>query len=606
MRTAIIPVTPFRAGDGRIRTHATAAAWGRDTVICFRDDLLGYVAWYDIAVPGNAGIEAHRTAVLNAHAVTTVILTYHQVATSGLQAIAITHPQPLVPFDDPDPDGATLIQPRWKVARRSLSVMLLTLTTGMTASQVHAAIRDTDPEHYPGVLSALTSLKRSVGVRWYRDLDTDTDQPSRPTLTLRRDREVMPDPDPDQVAQDRATIAADLVAIDALWAMVVTAIEKAEATVPLPGAVRQQTAWPIDLVGQAVTDAPSGRGWSQDDQSRRHVHRRPGNKGLVSVGDDGPLREITLASMLEVRATMGIHTLTLVQNLIGLARDGVGNAKGGIVTINLDDLARRLHGRSRGPVEVAERRATLWKQVRFIASLRVEGPGPYQRIKQDGKKVDMAWFHPVIAIEGVLAEATGQLTLDGLHPAPAVIKIRASDRLATDAGLGDRALPVLGELGRVVTIPTGKPRGSWAQAIAYALGFEARKRSSSTVHVTREYLLTHYPGDPHPMYLLENPKRMRRAVDYWQGALKVIQRELPGLIETIEDPEVPTGHGWADQWFKQHVLIRLGLDAPEMVGLRDLIAGKDTHAMEKASRQDRDTIEAEKIRMRRAKTAPPA
>ena len=543
-------------------------------MIYIRDDLDGYVGWVDTGVPRNAGIEAHRTAALNAHALTTVILTYLQGDAPGLQSVAITHPQPLVPIDDPDPEGATQIQPRPKVARRSLSVMLMALTTGMTASQVHAAIRDTDPEHYPGVLSALTSLKQSVGMQWYGDLDADTDRPSRPTLTLDRDREVMPDPDPDQVAQDRATIAADLAAIDALYAMVATAIEKAEAIVPMPRVVRQQTAWAVDLVGQAVTDAPSGRGWIQNDQAGLDMHRRPGNTGRITLGGDRQLPDFALAAMREAMPKLGTHGMPLLHILLTLARNAVDNAENGIVTMHLDALARRLYGRSRGPVEPAERRASLWDQVRFIASLRVEGPGPRMKIRDHGKLVEMAWFHPLIVIEGVLAEATGQLTLDGMHPVPAVIKIRASDRLASNARLGDRALPVLGELSRVMMIPAGKPGGSWARAITHALVLEARKRSNSTVDVTREYLLTHYPGDPHPRDLLDDPKSSRRAVEYWKGALKVICRDLPGLIEHIEDPEVPTGHGWADQWLKQEVLIRLGLDAPEMLGLRKLIEKK--------------------------------
>ena len=597
-------------------------------MIYIRDDLDGYVGWVDTGVPRNAGTEAHRTAALNAHAVTTVILTYLQGDAPGLQSVAITHPQPLVPIDDPDPDGATPIQPRPKVARRSLSVMLMALTTGMTASQVRAAIRDTDPEHYPGVLSALTSLKQSVGMQWYGDLDADTDRPSRPTLTLDRDREVMPDPDPDQVAQDRATIAADLAAIDALYAMVATAIEKAEASVPMPEevrqqvatdiekaeaivpmprVVRQQTAWAVDLVGQAVTDAPSGRGWTHNDQAGLDMHHRRGNTGHITVGGDGQLPYFTLTAMREAMQKMGPHGQALVYVLVTLARNAVDDEKGGIVTMHLDDLARRLYGRSRGPVEAAERRAAVWDQVRFIASLRVDGPGPRLTIRDHGKLVEMAWFHPLIVIEGVvLATITGQIALDGLHPAPAVINIRASDRLASDARLGNRALPVLGELDRVMKISAGKPGASWARAITHALVFEARRWSNQTVHVTREYLLTHYPGHPHPMDLLENPKSSRRAVEYWANALVVIRNDMSGLIEHIDDPEAPTGRGWKGKWLAQRVKIRLGLDADETVGLRELIAGKDTHAMEKASRQDRDTIRADTIRKRRAKTAPPA
>ena len=578
-------------------------------MIYIRDDLNGYVGWVDTGVGLHAGDDAHLAAALNARTVTAVTLTYLQGDSPGLRAITVAHPQPLVPIDDSNvPEGTLLAQPRPRVARlgQGLDNMLVTLTTGMTALQVQSIILNIDPGHHAGIVSALASLRQSMGDQWHRDIETDTETPSRPTLTLDRDREVMPNPDPDHVAQDRATIDIDLAAIDALRAMVATAIETAGAIIPMPGVVRQQTAWAVDLVGQAVTDAPSGRGWTQNDQAGLDMHRRPGNTGRITLGGDRQLPDFALAAMREAMPKMGTHGMPLLFILLTLARNAVDNAENGIVTMHLDDLARRLYGRSRGPVEPAERRATLWDQVRFIASLRVEGPGPRLKIRDHGKLVEMAWFHPLIVSEGVLATITGQIALDGLHPAPAVIKIRASDRLASDARLGNRALPVLGKLDRVMKISAGKPGASWARAITYALVFEARRRSNQTVHVTREYLLTHYPGHPHPTDLLENPKSSRRAVEYWASALVVIRNDMPGLIEHIDDPEAPTGRGWKGKWLAQRVLIRLGLDADETVGLRDLIAGKDTHAIETAHRRDLATIRADTIRKRRAKTAPPA
>jgi hypothetical protein len=220
--------------------------------------------------------------------------------------------------------------------------------------------------------------------------------------------------------------------------------------------------------------------------------------------------------------------------------------------------------------------------------------------------VEMAWSHPLIVVEGMLAQINGQIALEGMHGIPVAVRIRASDRLASDARLGNRAMPVLGELGRVMTIPAGQPGGSWARAITHALVFEARKRRNRVVMVSRQYLLTHYPGDPHPMDLLGDRKRMRRAVEYWEGALQAIGTHLPGLIEDIKYPEAPTGRGWSAQWLAARVLVRLGLDAPETAGLRDLIAGRADDDGEDAHRRDLATIRADTIRKRRAGAAPTA
>lgn len=401
-------------------------------------------------------------------------------------------------------------------------------------------------------------------------------------------------------------IGIDLAALDALRALVADAIGADGATDPVPGVIRQQTAWAVDLAGQALTDAPTGRGWSGDDQAGNAVHRRPGNTGQVSVGD-GRVPGFALAAIREAMPRTGTHGIALLQTVITMARDAVGDAAGGIVTVNLDDLARRVHGqRARGVAETGRRRAWAWDQVRLLASLRVEGQGPRSRIRTGGKMVEMAWYHPLIVVEGVLAQINGQIALDGMHGIPVAVRIRASDRLASDARLGNRAMPVLGELGRVMTIPAGQPGGSWARAITHALVLHARRQRNRIVMVSRQYLLTHYPGDPHPMDLLGDRKRMRRAVEYWEGALQAIGMHLPGLIEHIDDPEAPTGRGWTGKWLAQRVLIRLGLDADETAGLRDLIAGRADDDGEAAYRRDRAAIKADTIRKRGARAAPTA
>jgi len=560
--------------------------------IYIRDDLDGYAGMIDSGYrsgpPDRDGTD--RT-------MTTVTLTYQPPGgMRALDAVAVGYPMP----------ADALAQGPHVLNAWARDPMLLLLTTSMTAGEVRDAIRGTGPGHHAGITTALATLSQSVGEQWHRDLDTDTDAPSRPTLTLDRDREAMPSPDPDHVAQDRAMIGIDLAALDALRALVADAIGSDGATDPVPGVIRQQTAWAVDLAGQALTDAPTGRGWSGDDQAGNAVHRRPGNTGQVSVGD-GRVPGFALTAIREAMPQTGAHGIALLQTVITMARDAVGDAAGGIVTVNLDDLARRVHGqRARGVAETGRRRAWAWDQVRLLASLRVEGPGPRLKIRDHGKMVPMAWSHPLIVVEGMLAQINGQIALDGMHGIPVEVRIRASDRLASDARLGNRAMPVLGELGRVMTIPAGQPGGSWARAITHALVFEARKRRNRVVMVSRQYLLTHYPGDPHPMDLLGDRKRMRRAVEYWEGALQAIGTHLPGLIEDIKYPEAPTGRGWTGKWLAARVLIRLGLDAPETVGLRDLIAGRADDDGEDAYRRDRAAIKADTIRKRGARAAPPA
>jgi hypothetical protein len=105
------------------------------------------------------------------------------------------------------------------------------------------------------------------------------------------------------------------------------------------------------------------------------------------------------------------------------------------------------------------------------------------------------------------------------------------------------------------------------------------------------------------MDLLGDRKRMRRAAEYWEGALQAITTHLPGLIEDIDNPKAPTGRGWSAQWLAAPVRVCLGLDAAEMAGLSDLIAGRADDDSEDAYRRDRATIQADTIRKRRAGTA---
>ena len=211
-------------------------------MIYIHDDLNGYAGWADTGGPLQAGEDDPLLAALNAQTVTTVTLAYLQGDARGLRAITVAEPQSLwyrgpdlpaasgpvhprpVPRLEQIPDQVTVlpefidatIGPTIARVGQRLDNMLVTLTTGMTAAEVYSIIRGIDPGHHAEIELALARLRKSMGDQWNRDLDTDTNQPTRPTLTLDRDRETMPNPDPDHVAQDRATIVRDLDAIDDL------------------------------------------------------------------------------------------------------------------------------------------------------------------------------------------------------------------------------------------------------------------------------------------------------------------------------------------------------------------------------------------------------
>ena len=110
----------------------------------------------------------------------------------------------------------------------------------------------------------------------------------------------------------------------------------------------------------------------------------------------------------------------------------------------------------------------------------------------------------------------------------------------------------------ITQIPSGKPSGAWAKAMAMRLLFHSqnnRKNMGGIVTLKRETLLYGYKLDIDPEAILsgDNPQR---ALEYWTKAISILKEF--GVIATIEEPPFPKtkdgkkkAQGWQKEWVQQ-------------------------------------------------------
>jgi hypothetical protein len=526
------------------------------------DDIDGYAAILAWDGPPRRADEA---AIVH-----TVTLAYNREdgprGLSKLSKLTITYPGKTVGHYPPLP--------------ADLPHLLVTFYPDMSDDAVAQILQVVPEEHRPHMPGIFAAIGRITGDQWRRELAMDDPGPSRPSATLDRDRTLWPDPDDATIHADRATIDADLATIESLRVMVARAVEgEADPPAHILDDLPAQTSMATHLAQIALADAPTRRGWSSDDQAGEVVHRRPGEGGHVTVVPDPTnLLGLRVASAFwnHTLDLTGAHGVAAVDVLVGMVRDDLQRTGAGMVTIGLDDLARRVGLRQQTQAERLAARARVFDIVRIIAAMRVEVPNSQTKVRSGNRLVDMSWYSPLIVIEDVQMPTGGQLALDGSAPTPHAIRYRGSDVLLRHARIGNRALPVLGETVRRDAIPAGQPSGSWARSICTAVMFLCRVSGTYTVTRSREVLLTMYAGAPHLDDVLSVSKHARRAVTYWTDALAILQTLDGGpMFETIDDPPAPTGRGWALAWRRQVVTLRVRRDAPEVKGLDAVIAGRD-------------------------------
>jgi hypothetical protein len=456
-------------------------------------------------------------------------------------------------------------------------VLLLTLRIGLTSEHARAKLADIDVGHVPHIIRTLKNVRRMAGDQWLRELEDDDPYSTRPSTTLDRNRAVWPHPDAETIRADSEAIKADLAAIDDLQATFARLVESdrpADILKDLPA----QTSKVTHVVQTALADGPTRRNWKTDHQNGTIVHRRPGERGQVTVVDDRTdVQELFGRAFLNHALDLtGTYGVAVVDVLVGMIRDDLQRSGAGRLTLALDDLAKRVGLRQRTQAERINARARIFSIVRTLAALWIAVPNT-KKVRVDGRLVDMSFFAPLILLQHVGCVPRRQLVLDGFGMAwePFEIQFCGSDALLQHARLGNHALEVLGSTARRDAIPGGQASGSWARAIVAAVQRLCRINARYTVTERRERLLTMYTGEPHLDNVLKDRRTARRAVTYWSDAIKILQTLDGGpMFQTIDDPTAPAGHGWALEWRRQVVTLRVHPEALEVRGLEAVIAGR--------------------------------
>jgi hypothetical protein len=130
-----------------------------------------------------------------------------------------------------------------------------------------------------------------------------------------------------------------------------------------------------------------------------------------------------------------------------------------------------------------------------------------------------------------------------------------------------------GNVRAIASIPRGKPSGAWAACIGFALNQKWREQAATAPITritkgekkvvtqkfrpfTRRVLLAQLwrsDVDPEEILKSEHPER---AKEYWNAAIKILQKDgIIGFYKEIEALTV-TGYGWQDAWLDQPLDIR--------------------------------------------------
>lgn len=222
--------------------------------------------------------------------------------------------------------------------------------------------------------------------------------------------------------------------------------------------------------------------------------------------------------------------------------------------------------------------AQTWQQTVVVGARR----GTYTR---DGKAIEIESDAPLILLDERLWDRrrrTHQLSFDGGVPDGVVVK-RGSllERFAGDP----RILPFFGNLRLLAELPTGKPIPTLAQTVGLALHqlwrekaarcagrmvTVRRKKVPEAFVFTRRELCEEFPDDPPDWLLRLADERPRRAREYWDGAMKLLQTnargevvpgEALGTIGTYAEldptPKPKPGEPWPARWWygEQRLLI---------------------------------------------------
>ena len=220
--------------------------------------------------------------------------------------------------------------------------------------------------------------------------------------------------------------------------------------------------------------------------------------------------------------------------------------------VDLDDVARRtMGGYARNPKEAGERRAKVWRAIRYGARSHIGGKRsvPYFD-KTSGKEILTEIYTSPWQI--VSRQQTGQLPLfaHDEEEAPVRVELVASREwtaLTTEASTA-QYLPFGEVLG---ALPANQAGGAWARVLGLAYINWCRRRVQQALAgqelPTRRELLDAFPSKVAPYRDILEGKDPRRALAYWQSAETWLLKSQ--IIETGGAPYEPQARkGWQSVW----------------------------------------------------------
>lgn len=229
--------------------------------------------------------------------------------------------------------------------------------------------------------------------------------------------------------------------------------------------------------------------------------------------------------------------------------------------------------------------AQTWPQTVVVGTRR----GTYTR---DGKSIEIATDAPLILLDERLRRTRAQGTCEQLAfdgtPADGVVLRRGSllERFAGDS----RILPYYGNLRLLAELPTGQPTSALAQSIGLSLhqlwrekaAREAgktlpvgRRKVPTSLVFTRRELCELFP-DQNPDLLALAQERPRRARQYWDDSIKLLQANAKGEIvpgqaigtigayqELDPTPAPKPGEQWPATWWYREQRLLIAPREPE-------------------------------------------
>ena len=332
-----------------------------------------------------------------------------------------------------------------------------------------------------------------------------------------------------------------------------------------------QTSQEVDALMRAASDGQHGNNWVTDPNAATRSHIVPGAPHHVQLA----LSEDERASDVPLKA---LEELTLAQDpdfnfaLLYISQvlappSPLPSNLAAVEWVDLDDVMDKIGWSPRSSQERLEMRRRVWKFLLFGARASIVGQrtGEYVN-KATGQRIETVIDAPPWAVMEREKPTQPQLFAE-IRETPLRVRLVASQAWTRLTTLPETAqyLP-MGEL--LGSIPGNKPSGAWARVLGLALANFWRRAPHAaldgTLKPTRLELLDRYTpkvAPPHEILCGKNPVR---AVEYWQGALKILvdcgflMPQGEAALSYREMRAQMPRQEWQQQWLSQTVELHPG------------------------------------------------